>query len=122
MVLTDEYIVIPPKTKIGKGAREIDLSGAFALAMETLYHDTGTPSMDGVHKDLSESHKNFYKNYTIRTRFVYPFRYSSTSAATERPSAMAHTTRDCPRRMSPAAKTFSTLVVNLPSTVRTIRS
>ena len=35
-------------------------------------------------------------------------------------AAMAHTTRDCPRRMSPAAKTFSTLVVNLPSTVRVI--
>ena len=46
----------------------------------------------------------------IYLRLVYPMRYSSTSAAAARPSAMAQTTRDCPRCMSPAVNTFSTLV------------
>jgi hypothetical protein len=39
-----------------------------------------------------------------------PIRYSSTALAHWRPSRIAHTTRLCPRRMSPAAKTFGTLV------------
>lgn len=46
----------------------------------------------------------------IYLRLVYPMRYSSTSAAAARPSAMAQTTRDWPRCMSPAVNTFSTLV------------
>ena len=40
-------------------------------------------------------------------RFVYPIRYSSISAAASRPSLIAQTTRDCPRRISPTAKTPS---------------
>ena len=38
------------------------------------------------------------------TRFVYPIRAWSTSLAQARPSVMAQTTRDWPRRQSPAAK------------------
>ena len=62
--------------------------------------------MDAIHEKMLKMHKNFYNNYMFRTRGVYPIRYSSTSAATVLPSAMAHTTNDCPRRISPAAKTF----------------
>ena len=36
-----------------------------------------------------------------------PLRWASTSRAHSRPSAMAQTTSDCPRRMSPAVKTPS---------------
>jgi hypothetical protein len=43
--------------------------------------------------------------------FVYPIKYSSISFAHLRPSVMAQTTRDWPRCMSPAVKTFSTLVL-----------
>ena len=39
-----------------------------------------------------------------------PMRNSSTARAHCRPSRIAHTTSDWPRRMSPAAKTFGTLV------------
>ena len=35
-------------------------------------------------------------------------RYRSTARAHPRPSAIAHTTSDCPRRISPAANTLST--------------
>jgi len=45
-----------------------------------------------------------------RGRTLLPIRYSSTARAHCRPSRIAHTTRDWPRRMSPAAKTLSTLV------------
>src|SRR5690349_8291830 len=38
-----------------------------------------------------------------------PIRYSSTARAACRPSRIAHTTSDWPRRTSPAAKTFGTL-------------
>ena len=38
-------------------------------------------------------------------KLVEPIRYSSMDLAALRPSAMAQTTSDCPRRMSPAAKT-----------------
>ena len=43
-------------------------------------------------------------------KLVYPMSDSSTSRAAERPSCTAHTTRDCPRRISPAANTPGTLV------------
>jgi hypothetical protein len=36
---------------------------------------------------------------------VRPISHSSTARAHWRPSRMAHTTSDCPRRMSPALKT-----------------
>ena len=39
-------------------------------------------------------------------RFEYPIRYSSIARAQALPSAMAHTTSDCPLCMSPAVKTF----------------
>jgi hypothetical protein len=42
---------------------------------------------------------------------LQPIRNSSTARAACRPSRMAHTTRLWPRRMSPAAKTLSTLVL-----------
>ena len=40
-----------------------------------------------------------------------PMRNSSTACATWRPSRIAQTTRDCPRRMSPAANTLPTEVL-----------
>ena len=40
-----------------------------------------------------------------------PMRNSSTFRAASRPSEIAHTTKDCPRRQSPAANTFSTEVL-----------
>ena len=43
-----------------------------------------------------------------RGRSECPIRNASTSRAAWRPSRMAHTTSDCPRRMSPAANTFGT--------------
>ena len=43
-------------------------------------------------------------------KFVYPMRLSSTARATFLPSAMAHTTRDCPLLTSPAANTTGWLV------------
>ncbi len=43
-------------------------------------------------------------------KFVYPIRLLSTSRAASRPSRMAHTTKDCPRRISPAANTLSIFV------------
>lgn len=47
---------------------------------------------------------------TAESYRLYGFerRYSSTAAAALRPSAIAHTTSDCPRRISPAAKTPDT--------------
>jgi len=45
-----------------------------------------------------------------RGRSLRPIRKVSTSRAHWRPSRIAHTTSDWPRRMSPAAKTFGTLV------------
>jgi hypothetical protein len=47
-------------------------------------------------------------------KFVTPIKYRSHSRAARRPSLMAQTTKLWPRRMSPAAKTPSTLVPNLP--------
>ena len=55
-----------------------------------------------------------YTNIRFSSRFSSmlgaPVRYSSTFTAASRPSAIAQTTRLCPRRISPAAKTPSTLV------------
>ena len=42
---------------------------------------------------------------------LQPIRYWSTARAACRPSRMAQTISDWPRRMSPAAKTLSTLVL-----------
>ena len=39
-------------------------------------------------------------------RVDVPVRYLSTARAHWRPSRIAQTTKDCPRRMSPAVKTF----------------
>ena len=47
-------------------------------------------------------------------RLVWPMRKRSHSRAAARPSLMAHTTSDCPRRMSPAANTPGWLVAKLP--------
>src|SRR3990172_9481665 len=53
-------------------------------------------------------------------RLVSPIRYRSHSRAAPRPSWIAHTTRLWPRRISPAAKTPSTLVANLPYSAFTL--
>ena len=61
------------------------------------------------------------ENGAVRRRFAsygpaqrgssdVPIRNSSTARAHCRPSRIAHTTSDCPRRMSPAANTFGTEV------------
>src|SRR5699024_3719258 len=49
-----------------------------------------------------------YFHRTADQRFVYPIRDSSTALAASRPSRIAHTTRDWPRLISPAAKTRGT--------------
>jgi len=41
-----------------------------------------------------------------RGKFVDPIRNRSIACAHRRPSRIAHTTSDCPRRMSPAENTF----------------
>ena len=46
-----------------------------------------------------------------RGRVVLPIRVSSIERAHWRPSRIAQTTRDWPRRMSPAANSFGTLVL-----------
>src|SRR5437867_3286257 len=43
-------------------------------------------------------------------RNVSPMRYASTPRAHSRPSQIAHTTSDCPRRASPHANTPGTVV------------
>ena len=43
-------------------------------------------------------------------RNVSPIRYASTPRAASRPSQIAHTTSDCPRRASPHANTPGTVV------------
>lgn len=60
--------------------------------------------------------KNFRRRITfacgkIYARFEYPIKNLSTAFATLLPSLIAHTTSDCPRCMSPATNTFSTLVL-----------
>src|SRR6185369_3834895 len=50
-----------------------------------------------------------------RGRSLVPIRNSSIARAACRPSRIAQTTSDWPRRMSPAANTFSTLVAYPPS-------
>jgi len=52
-----------------------------------------------------------YKNYA---NVVWPIKCLSISRAASRPSLIAHTTKDCPRRQSPAAKILSPLVLYLP--------
>src|SRR5205814_3440351 len=47
-------------------------------------------------------------------RSLEPIRNRSIARAAPRPSLMAHTTSDCPRRQSPQAKTLGRLVANLP--------
>ena len=50
--------------------------------------------------------------------WLTPVRNSSTARAAPRPSLMAQTTSDWPRRQSPAANTPGTLVANLPCAAR----
>ena len=47
----------------------------------------------------------------LYTKLVYPIKYSSISLAAALPSAIAHTTSDCPLWLSPAVKSLSTLVL-----------
>jgi len=54
-------------------------------------------------------------DYSGAGRSESPIRYSSTPLAQLRPSAIAQTIRDCPRCMSPAAKTPGTLVIQASS-------
>ena len=52
-------------------------------------------------------------------RFLYPIRLKSTSLAASLPSRIAHTTKDCPRCISPAVNTFFTFVLYIPASVFT---
>jgi len=62
--------------------------------------------MQGEHEARTAAQNNLRKGSS-----EYPIRYESTAWAAARPSLMAQTTRLCPRRMSPAAKTPSTLLM-----------
>ena len=52
--------------------------------------------------------------------FVYPISDSSTAFATALPSAIAHTTKDCPLCISPAVNTFFLLLSYSPGFVATL--
>ena len=49
--------------------------------------------------------------FGIYTKLVYPIKYASISFAAALPSAIAHTTSDCPRWLSPAVNSLSTFVL-----------
>jgi hypothetical protein len=73
-------------------------------------------SIQGKRLQLSKT-KAFGNAFCVMTRWndqrgssLAPIRNSSTARAAWRPSRMAHTTSDWPRRMSPAANTLGTLV------------
>lgn len=61
----------------------------------------GPPAEAGPPVPAGSAHKN------QRGKTEVPIKYSSTDRAHCRPSRIAHTTSDCPRRMSPAANTFA---------------
>ena len=57
--------------------------------------------------NASEYARIAYKQLKIYLgKFVVPIRNSSMARAQRRPSRIAQTTSDCPRRMSPAENTF----------------
>jgi hypothetical protein len=51
---------------------------------------------------------NIARENAQRGNSLDPIKNASTDLAHCRPSRIAHTTSDCPRRMSPAVKTFGT--------------
>ena len=53
-------------------------------------------------------YESYVHNYYLNVE--YPIRYSSTALAASLPSRIAHTTRDCPRCISPAVNILSTFV------------
>lgn len=59
---------------------------------------------------VSRERRAVHRHRFQRGRVELPIRNVSTARAHCRPSRIAHTTSDCPRRMSPAAKTWLTLV------------
>src|SRR5271154_741327 len=58
---------------------------------------------------VKANHRRGDQSSGLDGRNVSPIRYASTARAASRPSQIAHTTSDCPRRESPAAKTPGTL-------------
>lgn len=62
----------------------------------------------GALSDARLSSKPARDTQTQRGNSECPIRYASTDRAHWRPSRIAHTTSDWPRRMSPAANTLST--------------
>src|SRR6266581_176395 len=64
----------------------------------------------GENDDVHEKRREFRPVATYRGNSEKPIRDSSTTRAHWRPSRIAHTTSDWPRRMSPAAKILGTEV------------
>ena len=65
-------------------------------------------SPEGMHA-ASLRRRALYRS-GLAGRNVSPMRYASTPRAASRPSQIAHTTSDCPRRASPHANTPGTVV------------
>ena len=79
-------------------------SGGEAAVHRARASTRGT-SDDVAKRDAGAAHR---EAVTKRGSSDEPIRNESTARAHWRPSRIAHTTSDCPRRMSPAAKTLAT--------------
>ena len=86
---------------------------------EQLNNQQNTAPADGIHEGGVPLNKKIRNEVNPRSLFnfrgslqkrSYFMRYSSTSAATSRPSRRPQTTSDCPLLISPAANTPSTEV------------
>src|SRR5581483_4481338 len=74
--------------------------------------DRAAPVVHVVHRPFHDAGV-YWPRWDVAIETKAPSRRSShvrTSVAHRRPSSIAHTTSDCPRRASPAAKTPSTEV------------
>jgi hypothetical protein len=103
-------------TLYNKGARKIVMPNAVDIMRTPFYNDFDEDDRLFVRQQIDGI--NDIGGY--QGRWVTPMRKRSHSRAAPRPSLMAQTTRDWPRRMSPAAKTPGTLVVNLPCSAFTL--
>jgi len=101
-----------PYHALGEAHRRL----AAALPADHLYHKTLVPHFSGALANVLRAPTDGTQAQALESgppcrgseRAPYAARYLSIASAALRPSAMAHTTSDWPRRMSPAAKTPGT--------------
>ena len=103
-LLRDEGYTVTEKRitvdEVMKAAKDGSLTEMFGVGTAAIVSPVGTLGYKG-------------EDVVINGNKVEPVRYSSTAAAQERPSEMAHRTRLWPRPASPQAKTPSWEVANL---------